>query len=324
MRVSGPRGEILGACGSGETHRSAIRSHRSALAPRTGAAPNFPTGGTDSFLSMSGRTTTPAVSDPTIRPRPTVENGAGLPRLAPSRGAGRLVPTVWRRGGAGAAVGSRARCDGRPGTTRRGAAPSENADTQRRIRVSCGAAREPGKAGNDEGPSTSEPSMAPPTPTPVFSRRPLSARQRKILNERVLSRPPPGLGGANDGAPGSGLSLQASRQQAELFKGLTQQLSGLAALGLGNVSALEQWRKTSQEPEGRNENKKAPRRCSCCYTDWAQQAKLPGGVPARRRCVDGKTQAGGYGTRGYRISRVRRRRGSQPGGAKGEVVREGR
>ena len=71
--------------------------------------------------------------------------------------------------------------------------------------------------------------MAPPTPTPVFSRRPLSARQRKILNERVLSRPPPGLGGANDGAPGSGLSLQASRQQAELFKGLTQQLSGLAA-----------------------------------------------------------------------------------------------
>ena len=106
--------------------------------------------------------------------------------------------------------------------------------------------------------------MAPPTPTPVFSRRPLSARQRKILNERVLSRPPPGLGGANDGAPGSGLSLQASRQQAELFKGLTQQLSGLAALGLGNVSALEQWRKTSQEPEGRNENKKAPRRCSCC------------------------------------------------------------
>ena len=38
MRVSGPRGEILGACGSGETHRSAIRSHRSALALRTGAA----------------------------------------------------------------------------------------------------------------------------------------------------------------------------------------------------------------------------------------------------------------------------------------------
>lgn len=161
-------------------------------------------------------------------------------------------------------MGSRARCDGRPGATRRGAAPSENAEIQRRIRVSCGAAREPGKAGDDEDPSTSEPSMAPPTPTPVFSRRPLSARQRKILNERVLSRPPPGLGGANDGAPGSGLSLQASRQQAELFKGLTQQLSGLAALGLGNVPALEQWRKTSQEPEGRNEDKKAPRRCSCC------------------------------------------------------------
>ena len=65
--------------------------------------------------------------------------------------------------------------------------------------------------------------MAPPTPSPVFSRRPLSARQRKVLNERVLARPPPGLGGGNAGAPGTRLSLQASRQQAELFKGLTQQ-----------------------------------------------------------------------------------------------------
>ena len=119
----------------------------------------------------------------------------------PLGGAGRLLPAVGRRGGAGAAVGSRARCDGRPGATRRGAAPSEKAEIQRRIRVSCGAAREPGKAGDDEDPSTSEPSMAPPTPTPVFSRRPLSARQRKILNERVLSRPPPAWEEQTTGRP---------------------------------------------------------------------------------------------------------------------------
>ena len=55
--------------------------------PKNWSRSKFPTGGIG-FLSMSGRTTTPAVSDPTIRPRPTVENGAGLPRLAPSRGSG--------------------------------------------------------------------------------------------------------------------------------------------------------------------------------------------------------------------------------------------
>ena len=95
----------------------------------------------------------------------------------------------------------------------------------------------------------------------------MSARQRKVLNERVLARPPPGLGGGNVGAPGPGLSLQASRQQAELFKGLTQQLSGLSALGLGNVPALEQWRKSSNQTvkgDGKVGGRTGPRRCSCC------------------------------------------------------------
>ena len=167
-------------------------------------------------------------------------------------------------------MGSRARCARQPGA-RRAPAPSHSSEKNvhhpRGIWVSCGAARDPGDGDDEDGPSTSEPRMAPPTPSPVFSRRPLSARQRKVLNERVLARPPPGLGGGNVGAPGSGLSLQASRQQAELFKGLTQQLSGLSALGLGNVPALEQWRKSSNQtakPDGKVGGRTGPRRCSCC------------------------------------------------------------
>ena len=186
-------------------------------------------------------------------------------------GAGlRPPPAVGRRRGSGAAVGSRARCARQPGA-RRAPAPSHSSEKNvhhpRGIWVSCGAARDPGDGDDEDGPSTSEPRMAPPTPSPVFSRRPLSARQRKVLNERVLARPPPGLGGGNVGAPGSGLSLQASRQQAELFKGLTQQLSGLSALGLGNVPALEQWRKSSNQtakPDGKVGGRTGPRRCGCC------------------------------------------------------------
>ena len=69
--------------------RNAQVGHQESVGPcpKNWSRSKFPTGGIG-FLSMSGRTTTPAVSDPTIRPRPTVENGAGLPRLAPSRGSG--------------------------------------------------------------------------------------------------------------------------------------------------------------------------------------------------------------------------------------------
>jgi hypothetical protein len=110
-------------------------------------------------------------------------------------GAGlRPPPAVGRRRGSGAAVGSRARCARQPGA-RRAPAPSHSSEKNvhhpRGIWVSCGAARDPGDGDDEDGPSTSEPRMAPPTPSPVFSRRPMSARQRKVLNERVLARPPP-------------------------------------------------------------------------------------------------------------------------------------
>jgi len=83
-------------------------------------------------------------------------------------------------------------------------------------------------------------SARPPTPAPVFRRRPKPKRGR---GRPRLPKPPPRYPPPDQSA----VSLQASRQQNALFKGLARQMTGLSALGLPNSPELQRWRATIEE-----------------------------------------------------------------------------
>ena len=83
-------------------------------------------------------------------------------------------------------------------------------------------------------------SVRPPTPAPVFRRRPKPKRGR---GRPRLPKPPP----RHPRPDPSKTSPQASRQQNALFKGLARQMTGLSALGLPNSPELQRWRATVEE-----------------------------------------------------------------------------
>jgi len=83
-------------------------------------------------------------------------------------------------------------------------------------------------------------SARPPTPAPVFRRRPKPKRGR---GRPRLPKPPPRYPPPDQSA----VSLQASRQQNALFKGLARQMTGLSALGLPSSPELQRWRATIEE-----------------------------------------------------------------------------
>ena len=83
-------------------------------------------------------------------------------------------------------------------------------------------------------------SARPPTPAPVFRRRPKPKRGR---GRPRLPKPPPRYPPPDQSA----VSLQASRQQNALFKGLARQMTGLSALGLPNSPELQRWRAIIEE-----------------------------------------------------------------------------
>ena len=83
-------------------------------------------------------------------------------------------------------------------------------------------------------------SVRPPTPAPVFRRRPKPKRGR---GRPRLPKPPP----RHPRPDLSKTSPQASRQQNALFKGLARQMTGLSALGLPNSPELQRWRATVEE-----------------------------------------------------------------------------
>lgn len=83
-------------------------------------------------------------------------------------------------------------------------------------------------------------SVRPPTPAPVFRRRPKPKRGR---GRPRLPKPPARYPRPDQ----SKTSLQASRQQNVLFKGLARQMTSLSALGLPNSPELQRWRATIEE-----------------------------------------------------------------------------
>ena len=85
-------------------------------------------------------------------------------------------------------------------------------------------------------------SARPPTPTPVFRRRP----KRKNGRPRLMDLPSARLA-LRSSPVDSEVSLQASRQQNALFKGLARQMTDLSALGLPSSQALQNWRSTIED-----------------------------------------------------------------------------